>query len=278
MPTIELLKVGNYSTSGSSGVVTIRTVTTGPASGMGRFLDVAFPTNSGAQGATGPTGATGATGSQGIQGNTGSTGATGSQGTQGVKGDTGTAGTNGTNGNTGAQGSSGVVSVNSPLSNSGTSTTANLSITAASGSSAGSMSASDKTKLDAFPAYASRSFATPTFSAVTTGTQLSSSRDALVNYEFDASIAITVLGTQTVNAVLSYADNSGMSTNPVVLDSQTLTGGGIVGLNLSTTLNLKGMVPAGKYRKVTFTVSATGIGLGNPAAPAALKSGQEVLE
>lgn len=168
------------------------------------------------------------------------------------------------------------VSGTAPITSSGGNTPA-IGISAASTSAAGSMSSADKTKLDAYPVYAARSFTTPTLSSATTATQLSATRDAQVNYEFDASVAITVLGSQTVNAILTYADNAGMTTNPVVLDSQTLTGGGILNLTLSTTLNLKGIVPAGKYRRVTFTVSATGIGLGNPTAPSAIKSGQEVL-
>jgi hypothetical protein len=75
--------------------------------------------NSGPQGATGSagaTGATGATGSQGIQG---------IQGIQGVKGDKGDTGNTGA---TGATGSSGVVAVTAPITNSGTSTSANIGI------------------------------------------------------------------------------------------------------------------------------------------------------
>lgn len=61
----------------------------------------------------GPTGATGPTGSTGPQGATGATGSTG------AKGDTGA---------TGATGSSGVIAVTSPITNSGTSTSANIGI------------------------------------------------------------------------------------------------------------------------------------------------------
>jgi hypothetical protein len=68
------------------------------------------------QGLKGDTGATGLTGPQGPIGSTGATGATGAQG---AKGDTG---------DTGATGSSGVVSVTAPITNSGTSTAANIGI------------------------------------------------------------------------------------------------------------------------------------------------------
>ena len=72
--------------------------------------------NVGIQGVKGDTGATGATGSTGA---TGAKGDQGIQGIQGIKGDTG---------DTGATGSSGVISVTSPITNSGTSTSANIGI------------------------------------------------------------------------------------------------------------------------------------------------------
>ena len=88
-------------------------------------------------------------GSQGIQGTTGATGATGPRGPQGVKGDTGATGPQGPRGATGAagpQGPSGVVSAITPLVYD--SMNKRLSMTAASQSVAGYMSAADKKKLD----------------------------------------------------------------------------------------------------------------------------------
>lgn len=124
----------------------------------------------------------------------------------------------------------------------------------------------------------SRVFSTPTFAGVTTATQLSATRDAEVSYEFDGSIAITVLGTQTITATGTYADNSAMTTNPVIFDSQGFTGGGVAGLSQTQTLKISGIIPAGKYRKVTFaSSSASGLGLGAPTVPSAIKSSQEVL-
>lgn len=169
------------------------------------------------------------------------------------------------------------VSVNAPLTNAGTSTAANLSVSGATTSNAGSMSASDKTKLDAYPAYGARSFSTPTFSASTTASQLSTTRDADVNYAYDASIAITLLGGQGLTAVLEYADNSGMSTNIVVVDSNGATSTGLAGLSQVQTLKVTGTIPAGKYRRVRFVATATGTATA-PTAPSALKAGQEVLQ
>ena len=70
-------------------------------------------------GPQGPTGPTGATGPTGPTGSTGPQGATGATGSTGAKGDTGA---------TGATGSSGVIAVTAPITNSGTSTSANIGI------------------------------------------------------------------------------------------------------------------------------------------------------
>jgi len=75
--------------------------------------------NAGLAGPKGDTGATGATGSQGPQG---------IQGIKGDKGDTGNTGPKGDTGDTGPQGPSGVIAVTTPITNSGTSTSANIGI------------------------------------------------------------------------------------------------------------------------------------------------------
>jgi len=87
--------------------------------------------NPGAQGAQGPTGSTGL---QGLKGDTGATGAKGDTGATGAKGDTG---------DTGAQGSSGVVTVNAPITNAGTSSAANLSVSTGTTSAVGVLQLTD---------------------------------------------------------------------------------------------------------------------------------------
>jgi hypothetical protein len=95
----------------------------GPTGPTGAASTAIGPT--GPIGVTGPTGPTGAqgpagvTGSQGLKGDTGNTGPTGLQGIQGIQGATGP---------TGAQGVTGVVSVTSPITNSGSSTSAVLGL------------------------------------------------------------------------------------------------------------------------------------------------------
>jgi hypothetical protein len=87
--------------------------------------------STGAAGATGTTGAKGDTGPAGPKGDTGDIGPQGLKGDTGLtgpKGDTGNTGATGTNGTDGAQGPSGVIAVTSPITNSGTSTSATLGI------------------------------------------------------------------------------------------------------------------------------------------------------
>lgn len=119
---------------------------------------------------------------------------------------------------------------------------------------------------------AARSFSSPTFSNATTATKLSASRDASVQYSFDASVSISLLAGQTVTATLKYADDSGMTTNVVTMDSQLTGNSGVLGLTQTNTLKVSGIVPKNKYRQVTFAITGTGA-----AAPTAIKSSQEVL-
>lgn len=241
----------------------------------------------GIKGDTGATGTTGANGPQGLIGLTGATGSTGPAGPTGPQGSTGSTGAQGATGPIGPTGATGSVStVPGPAGPTGaTGAAATISVGTVTTLAAGATPTVTNTGTSSaavfafgIPAIAARIFSTPTFAGVTTAAQLSATRDAEVSYEFDASIAITVLGTQTVTATATYADNSAMTTNPVIFDSQGFTGGGVAGLTQTQTLKLSGYVPAGKYRKVTFaTSSVSGLGLGAPTAPSALKSGQEVL-
>ena len=97
----------------------------------------------GPQGIQGPQGPQGTQGNPGAQGAEGPIGSTGSQGPKGDKGDTGATGAKGDTGDTGAQGPSGVITVNAPLTNAGTSTAANLSISAGTTSAAGALQLTD---------------------------------------------------------------------------------------------------------------------------------------
>jgi hypothetical protein len=103
--------------------------------------DLTGPT--GPQGPQGNQGGKGDTGAQGPVGNTGAQGPKGDTGNTGAKGDTGATGAKGDTGNTGAQGSSGVVTVNAPLTNAGTSSAANLSVSTGTTSAVGVLQLTD---------------------------------------------------------------------------------------------------------------------------------------
>ncbi len=103
----------------------------------------------GATGPQGPAGATGAAGAQGPagpKGDTGDTGPAGATGAAGPAGPTGPQGATGPAGATGPQGPSGVVAATAPLTYDAPTQT--VAISAATTSAAGSMSATDKAKLD----------------------------------------------------------------------------------------------------------------------------------
>ncbi len=67
------------------------------------------------------------------------------------------------------------------------------------------------------------------------------------------------------------ADNAGLSTNLVVLDSAVTQNSGVLNLTQTNSLKVGGIIQAGKFRRVRFVVT------GGAATPAALVAGQEVL-
>lgn len=112
-------------------------------------------------------------------------------------------------------------------------------------------------------------YSIPTFSSSTTATKLSATRESLVSYDFDAVLTISLLAGQSITATLKYADDSGMTTNVVLVSSQQASISGLVGLSNTQTLKVSGPVPANKYRQVTFAVT------GSAAAPTIIKAGTE---
>lgn len=120
---------------------------------------------------------------------------------------------------------------------------------------------------------AALAFSSPAFSNITAATRLSTTRNAQVSYDIDATVAISVLAGQSVTAILTYADNAAMTTNPVIVSKKKSVNSGVLGLSQTNTLSLSGIVPGGKYRQVTFAVSGGAIA---PVA-AALEAAQEVL-
>lgn len=104
--------------------------------------------------------------------------------------------------------------------------------------------------------------------------QISTTRDCFVSYGVDVSATISLLAGQTGTVVLEYADNSGMTTNVVTVQTSVNgnTGTLTVGLNLTqtTTQSVTGIIPAGKYVRLR-TVNTTG------TPTFTYRTGQEVL-
>lgn len=117
---------------------------------------------------------------------------------------------------------------------------------------------------------ASPSFSIPTFSSSTTATQLSTNRSAYVSYTYPTSMT-SLLTSQALTATLQYADDAAFTTNVVSFNSDVQGCSGILSLVLTGRLQVQGIIPAGKYRRVVLAQS------GGATVPTTLTTGQEVL-
>lgn len=113
-------------------------------------------------------------------------------------------------------------------------------------------------------------YSSPNFASVTTPTQISTTRDASVNYVFPTTMT-SLLTSQSLTATLQYADDSGMSTNLVNVNVDVQGCSGILSLTLSGRLQVSARIPAGKYRRVVLGQT------GGATVPTTLSSSQEVL-
>lgn len=122
-----------------------------------------------------------------------------------------------------------------------------------------------------FPPAITREFSTPDFNKTINAIILSKPRDAYVIYNYSATVVVLLPEGQSIKATLEYADNEEMTENKVIVCTAITGNAGVIGLIQENTLTVSGMIPAGKYRKVTFAVS------GNADTPKILESGQEVI-
>ncbi len=113
-------------------------------------------------------------------------------------------------------------------------------------------------------------FSTPTFNSSISASQLSTTRSAFVFYSYPFSMT-TIIGTQSLTATLQYADDSGFTTNVVTANTDVQGCSGILNLTLVGRLQVQGIIPQGKYRRVVLSQS------GGATVPSTLTSGQEVL-
>lgn len=132
---------------------------------------------------------------------------------------------------------------------------------------------SDLSGKPTIPTVNAPSFANPGRST-NTAFQVSATRDAQVAYSVDVTCTMSLTSGQKGTAYLRYADDSGHTANvkTVAQGSNSNSGSLTIGLNLTQvgTVNLHGMVPAGKYAKIV-TVQDTG----TPSF--AVQNAQEVL-
>lgn len=114
------------------------------------------------------------------------------------------------------------------------------------------------------------SFSTPTFASSVAATQLSTTRNAQVTYTYPTSMT-SLIASQSLTATLQFADDAAFTTNVVTVNSDVQGCSGILSLTLLGRLQVSGIIPAGKYRRVVLAQS------GGATVPTTLTSGQEVL-
>lgn len=94
-----------------------------------------------------------------------------------------------------------------------------------------------------------------------TAYQISTTRNARVSYAVNIASTLSLTSGQSGSVVLEYADDSGITTNVVTVQTSTNanTGALAIGLNLvqTVTATLTGEIPAGKYVRIR-SVSNTG--------------------
>lgn len=84
--------------------------------------------------------------------------------------------------------------------------------------------------------------------------QISATCDTIVSYAVDIAATISLVTGQAGQVILEYADDAGMSTNLITVNSATSanTGALTIGLALTqtTTGTVAGVIPAGKYARL----------------------------
>jgi hypothetical protein len=107
------------------------------------------------------------------------------------------------------------------------------------------------------PAPVTRSYTYPT-RALNTAFQISATREAMVSYSVDITVAALLLAGTSGRVYLEYADNSTMTTNLITVGSTANSIGGVLNVNNLATANLAGLIPAGKFVRLrTANVSGT---------------------
>lgn len=105
-----------------------------------------------------------------------------------------------------------------------------------------------------------RTFTNPSRS-LNSAFQPSSTKDVLASYTVDVACTISLVTGQAGTVTLEYADDSGISSNVVTVQTAVNgnTGSLTIGLNLTqtATCTLSGMIPAGKYVRIR-TANTTG--------------------
>jgi hypothetical protein len=154
-----------------------------------------------------------------------------SVGVQGAKGDTGATGAKGDTGDTGAQGASGVVTVNAPLTNAGTSSAANLSISAGTTSAAGALQLTDSVASTSTATAATANAVKTAYDLTVAKSQLVQFRSGLYYANILSGLNATTVAHETTYYIPLIVQNQ-FTADQLVIRGQTALSNGVVRLGI----------------------------------------------
>lgn len=121
----------------------------------------------------------------------------------------------------------------------------------------GSASYTPSTGVLNIPAPVTRTYTNPT-RTLNTAFQISATRDCMVSYSVDITVAALILAGTSGRVYLEYANETGFTTGVTVVGSTGNAIGGVLNVNNLATANLAGLIPAGKFVRLrTANVSGT---------------------
>lgn len=106
------------------------------------------------------------------------------------------------------------------------------------------------------PSPVTRTYTSPT-RTLNAAFQISATRDAMVSYSVDITVAALLLAGTAGRVYLEYANETGFTTGVTVVASGGASIGGVLNVNNLSTANLAGLIPAGKFVRLR-TVNTSG--------------------
>jgi len=120
----------------------------------------------------------------------------------------------------------------------------------------GSASYTASTGVINIPSTITRTYTNPT-RTLNSAFQISATRDCMVSYSVDITVAALLIGGTSGRVFLEYANETGFTTGVTVVGSAGNSTGGVLNVTNLGTANLAGLIPAGKFVRLR-TANVTG--------------------